>query len=101
MKGSTKKTADSIKVVKATEAYKTDKALQQRINALSFSNGITGIVNMYRYIKTYPQNRISPYGTYMLVALPLLKQPGKDTLISQLPEKAKADKLGQENSKYK
>ncbi|OKS88749.1 hypothetical protein RG47T_4227 [Mucilaginibacter polytrichastri] len=96
MKGSTKKTADSIKMVKITEAYKADKALQKKINGQAFSNSITGIVNMYKYIKVNPQNRISPYGTYILVALPLIKQEGKDTLISLLPEKVKADKLGLE-----
>ena len=96
MKGDSKRTTDSIRAVMATDAYKTDKELQQRLTRKMIQNAGKTIFNMYSYLKAHPGNRISPFGTYTLVALPLLNQPGKDTLISLLPEKVKADKLGQE-----
>ena len=95
-RGAVQATADSLRAIQATEAYKTDKALQNKVTLSTF--GLIGkiIWGEYCYIKAHSENRISPYCTYMLVATPyMLQQPGKDTLISLLPERVKADKLGQ------
>ena len=95
-RGSIKATTDSLRAIQATEAYKTDKTLQNQVSLKTF--GLLGkiIWGEYCYIKAHPENRVSPYCTYMLVAVPyMLKQEGKDTLISLLPERVKADKLGQ------
>lgn len=95
MRASTKATTDSIAAMSASEEYKTDKKLQAEVTKKSL--GVLGraIFDMYTYAKTYPENRVSPYTTYFLLKLPFLKQPGKDTLLKQLPARVWKDKLGE------
>lgn len=94
MRSSTRATTDSIRDMQLSDAYKTDKAVQREAQLKSFHMISKLIFSMYTYIKAHPEKRISPYGTLFLVEVPFLQQPGKDTLVSLLPERVKADKLG-------
>ncbi|MES2276234.1 MAG: TlpA disulfide reductase family protein [Bacteroidota bacterium] len=94
MRAPTKAASDSIKAISTSEAYKTDEKLKKEVTRRSMNMLGKIIFDMYTYVKTNPSNRISPYGTFFLVQLPFLKQPGKDTLIALLPEKVKGDMLG-------
>jgi thiol-disulfide isomerase/thioredoxin len=95
MKGDAKKKVDSLNAVIASDAYKTDKELQAKVRNQAIREAETTIFNMYTYVKEYPENRITPFATLMLVYVPFLSQAGKDTLITLLPERVKEDRLGQ------
>jgi thiol-disulfide isomerase/thioredoxin len=96
MKGDAKKTTDSIKAVMAGDGYKADKELQAKTTKRMYQAAGQAILHMYTYIKAYPENRISPFGTLTMVSIPWLSQAGKDTLVSLLTEKVKEDKLGRQ-----
>jgi len=89
-----KATADSIKAIQASDAYKTDKTLQADVRRRAM--GLLGktIFDAYSYVKGHPENRVSPYMTFFLLQLPFLMQAGKDTLVTLLPQKVRTDKLG-------
>ena len=78
--------ADSINAEKKAGNYENDKDLQARVSARSGKVLVQALSNMYNYAKQHPDARITPYITLSLVQLPYMQQPGKDTLIANMPK---------------
>ncbi|UOE52163.1 AhpC/TSA family protein [Mucilaginibacter sp. SMC90] len=89
------KEKEELKRITATAEYQTNEKMQadvlKRANALPAK----GIYDMYTFIKNNPSNRISPFTTYALVSSGFIGSTFQDTLVNQLPNHVKTDKLGQ------
>jgi peroxiredoxin len=91
----TKATTDSIKMIMANPDYSVSKEMQADVQKKSMRILGQKIFDMYSYAKNNPKARVSPYLTYLLVSMPYLQQPGKDTLLQVLPAEIKKGILGQ------
>ncbi|MEN0055280.1 MAG: TlpA disulfide reductase family protein, partial [Mucilaginibacter sp.] len=85
---------EELKRIVATEDYKTNETLQADVLKRSRALAYKGLIDMYDFVKNNPSNRISPFTTYALFLSGLVSSTGQDTLMRQLPNHVKTDKVG-------
>jgi peroxiredoxin len=88
------KEKEELKKIAASEAYKTSETMQDDVLKRSQALGFKGLIDMYQFAKSHPDNRLSPFTTYILMGSPFMSATAKDTLMQLLPPNVKADRLG-------
>ncbi len=90
-----KKEKEELMRMATSEAYKTSETMQADVLKRSKALGFKGLEDMYQFMKSNPDSRLSPFMTYALVSSGFISQKAQDTLVSILPAHVKADRLGQ------
>jgi peroxiredoxin len=90
------KEKEELKIIVASDAYKTSQELQADVLKRSRALSVKGLIDLYTYVKNNPDKRSSPFSTYALVSSGFVSAQGQDTLLQSLPAHVKADRLGQE-----
>ncbi|MGN8068617.1 redoxin domain-containing protein [Mucilaginibacter sp. 22184] len=88
------KEKEELKRIAASEEYKTNETLQADVLKRSRLLGSKGLIDMYTFVRNNPNNRVSPFTTYALLLSGYVGGAAQDTLIQQLPNHVKTDKLG-------
>jgi len=94
MKSESMREADAVNKLSTSEEYKTNKELQAKVQMRVSALIGKMIQDMYSYVKSNPDSRVSPFGTLTLIKLPFTNQDLKDTLLQVLPASVKASKIG-------
>jgi peroxiredoxin/uncharacterized membrane protein YcgQ (UPF0703/DUF1980 family) len=91
----TRMLADSINAEQKAGDSKNDKTLQQSDRTRATKMFVQMIINIYNYAKKHPDARVTPYATLLLISIPSVQQPGRDTLIAMMPKNTLNEPLQQ------